>query len=1706
MKHGSLISPDEGSFGFGAHTSATVETISTHADAAEFITVPDAHLLFSGEFKHSGNDLKIVGDDGKSFVVTDYFKTDKHPTLRSPDGATLNGDLVDLLAGPLAPGQYAQAGAPQPSTAEAVGRVAVVTGNVTIIRNGVTVTVNAGDVILKNDVVQTGAGATCGLSLNDGSTFNLTGGARLAINDFVYDPNGTANSSLTTLIQGAATFVAGQIAKTGDMKVATPVATMGIRGTAVILDINAVDGRVTMSIVDERDGREHLGEVFDRAGNLIATVTSNGGRLTLTPTATLDVIASFTNKTADMIAREFAAFQAVLSSYDAAKQFFPNLPDRAEIVPKGTNHAEGTGIQPSNTTTGLGDPNPLGNQGKTIEYVITKNVETPGTGPDNHSTDPNAPTGPGEPVVLSSGVIKYGTIGNDTIEGTTGNDFIYAGAGDDTIVAGHGEGNDFYDGDGDNGSNPVFAGAGFDKITFHSTNNPITFNLFTIAGQNTADNIDTGHDIFTNIERIESGGGNDIFILHGDANGKTFDGEIDGGAGDQDTILLAGNLSVGEHGEDGPPIQGIEIIDLNTTDANSVQMKGSGAIDAIYGAEGGHPNDSGNLVFNGDGDDHVYLMNEDNAGVWEKGGTANGYTLYTFTADEDDTQALVYIDSDINADIIENVTVNVATPDGYDLGSDQLYADMAGSEVDQYTAEETQFSAYNEAEGLYFVVTGTGLTYDIEGDDHFQITGGFITGIKIYDVSEDLLVEATGFNFDAAQFNTALNTYRDSGFADATGLDAIFENVVYDFTGNNGADHSEGGAFGDKFNGAGGNDEFTGNGGADTFVVHGAGHTTVTDFSISGGDRIDVSGFSQLRSMTQIGPLAHKTGVDAQHPDGTGTVIDFGNGDVLTLPGVILKNLTDDDFLFASGPILDLDANNSSGGTGSGYQTTATLGGAAIAVLDSDASITLADTLQSATIRLVGTGFEFTDYPDITFGIDVSSLSGATGNSFSGSWHGINWQFSGGSSSLLINITGNGPATDYLKILQAARASFDTDISNTGANVTITVNSAGGSASATTAVQFNDAPTVNAAVPSPLVEDSVVTSSTTVSVSDPDSLDHYVLGSGWLAVAPGVAGQQQISANGHYYAFFAFAQGTVSWTDAQNAAHALGGDLATITGAGENSFIFGNIVGDNVENGATAAYIGASDVGSTGSWHWSSGLEGIPYFWNGSSSSYGQYTNWRDGEPNFLGTEHVLVMEGDGTWNNASDAYGNAVGYVVEFANYRMDGTYGYAIFNTANGTITYHLNNGDLDTQALGADSHVTDDFQIAVSDGLATTTKTISFEIDGANDAPVVDSHEASVNYTVGDPGVAIDSDIALSDIDSATLHGATVTIDNFQDGDALIFATLGTITGEYNPETGVLILTGDASIADYQAALRSISYQNIYPSASTEDRTISYQVDDGSANNHASNVATSTIHVDAGGGGEIPNEAPVIHTDRAYTSGDYYSTTLAGLSVTDAETDENSGEQYTVTAAAGYGTLSISGGNSQTEISFHDPLEAVNNKLGNGITYTAGEDDPCTTDDDNDTVTLTVTDANGGSDTVNFRFSVFGETDATLTGNGDKDVLFGTGHNDVLTGNENADTFVFDNHGGFENIGHDTINDFVVGVDKIDLGAGFDSVPTSGTVSSPVIDFNCWVNTPGAFTESDGNTTIHISDNEDIILKSVQIAQLSANDFIIHPGGGA
>ncbi|WP_426442326.1 FecR domain-containing protein [Bradyrhizobium genosp. P] len=70
------------------------------------------------------------------------------------------------------------------------------------------------------------------------------------MDEFVYDPNGKSNSTLLKLTNGTFTFVAGNIAKTGNMTIDTPVATMGIRGTTPRVEISD-DGTVKFGTLIE---------------------------------------------------------------------------------------------------------------------------------------------------------------------------------------------------------------------------------------------------------------------------------------------------------------------------------------------------------------------------------------------------------------------------------------------------------------------------------------------------------------------------------------------------------------------------------------------------------------------------------------------------------------------------------------------------------------------------------------------------------------------------------------------------------------------------------------------------------------------------------------------------------------------------------------------------------------------------------------------------------------------------------------------------------------------------------------------------------------------------------------------------------------------------------------------------------------------------------------------------------------------------------------------------------------------------------------------------------------------------------------------------------------------------------------------------------------------------------------------------------------
>ena len=105
-----------------------------------------------------------------------------------------------------------------------------------------------------------------------------------------------------------------------------------------------------------------------------------------------------------------------------------------------------------------------------------------------------------------------------------------------------------------------------------------------------------------------------------------------------------------------------------------------------------------------------------------------------------------------------------------------------------------------------------------------------------------------------------------------------------------------------------------------------------------------------------------------------------------------------------------------------------------------------------------------------------------------------------------------------------------------------------------------------------------------------------------------------------------------------------------------------------------------------------------------------------------------------------------------------------------------------------------------------------------------------------------------MTITDPDNTTMASATISmIANGQvpPNDTLSISGIlpgGITASAYNPVTGVLTLTGVASIANYQAALHQIVFSTADPS-STADRIISATVSDGA---NTSNTAQTFMHV--------------------------------------------------------------------------------------------------------------------------------------------------------------------------------------------------------------------------------------------------------------------
>ncbi|QSB20841.1 retention module-containing protein [Pseudomonas sp. 15A4] len=260
---------------------------------------------------------------------------------------------------------------------------------------------------------------------------------------------------------------------------------------------------------------------------------------------------------------------------------------------------------------------------------------------------------------------------------------------------------------------------------------------------------------------------------------------------------------------------------------------------------------------------------------------------------------------------------------------------------------------------------------------------------------------------------------------------------------------------------------------------------------------------------------------------------------------------------------------------------------------------------------------------------------------------------------------------------------------------------------------------------------------------------------------------------------------------------------------------------------------------------------------------------------------------------------------------------------NTLNDTIPEGVENV---TVAIGAISG--GNFEnVAVSPTNGSVTTTI---ID--NDAlPVVDPNgggngtNSETTFTEGQAGVSIANQLTITDADSPNLQSARVTLTNPQDTDTLVVgspnANIAVSTATVNGQI-VLTLTGAATAAEYEAVIKSITFQNSSEDPSVADRTITVTVNDGQ---NDSALATSIVHVVA------VNDAPTVSfTGTDYVENGAPQALVSNLQIGDVDGGQLSGAKITVTGVQAEDLIaspSFQGGNSGTTAS--------------GISYTLGND---------------------------------------------------------------------------------------------------------------------------------------------------------------------
>jgi hypothetical protein len=120
-----------------------------------------------------------------------------------------------------------------------VGQIKTVAGQAEIVRNGVRTAARVGDLLYEKDTIETGPDGSIGITFIDNTVMSSGPDSQIVLEDYKFNSSNFKGSMLADMNRGTVSMISGDIARSspGAMKVKTPTAILGVRGTRFVIEV-----------------------------------------------------------------------------------------------------------------------------------------------------------------------------------------------------------------------------------------------------------------------------------------------------------------------------------------------------------------------------------------------------------------------------------------------------------------------------------------------------------------------------------------------------------------------------------------------------------------------------------------------------------------------------------------------------------------------------------------------------------------------------------------------------------------------------------------------------------------------------------------------------------------------------------------------------------------------------------------------------------------------------------------------------------------------------------------------------------------------------------------------------------------------------------------------------------------------------------------------------------------------------------------------------------------------------------------------------------------------------------------------------------------------------------------------------------------------------------------------------------------------------